>query len=72
MEALSGVGGRPERAIERGHHTVALERVLVAQKSDPFDIATSRRKVVVVTHLWLEVNLPRPIQLWAECIPNLR
>src|ERR1051325_10424027 len=64
---------RAERAVERGHHAVALERVLVAHEADdPVDIAAPRRQVVVIAHLRLKVNLPQPIEVVAKRISNLR
>src|SRR4030095_10315777 len=60
---------RPERAVERSHHTVPLERGLVTHEADdPIDIATPRCKVVVITHLRLDEDETQPIELGAECI----
>src|SRR4029450_8543695 len=63
---------RPERAVERSHHTIPLERVLVTHEADdPIDIATLRCKVVVITHLRLDEDETQPIELGAEAIGNL-
>ena len=47
--------------------------MLVTHEADnPIDIATPRLQVVVITHVGLDVNLSDPIEVRAECIPNLR
>src|ERR1041384_583905 len=64
---------RPERAVECGQHAVLLERMFVTHEADdPVDIAAPHLNVIVVTHIWVEVNLSQPIQLGAERIANLR
>src|SRR5262245_21770838 len=62
-----------ECALERGHHAVAREGVLVAEKAhDPIDIASLGVDTIVVAHVGLEIDLSKPNELRSKHIADLR